>query len=222
MSLIGRRPRLILFLAVAGLSLAGATVAAAPSLRFDDAFAAQGEPESLHYLVLFRSAGVVHRMEVWRDGDRRIRRNTDQALTIFASHKPGEAGYHLAVLDRVKHVRTDIERTNLYRIGQFADWFDFGHGLRHPKGAYTLTRLTPAPAMRAIRPCSWYALTQGDRVTNICWDTGYRIPLLITGADGQPQWKVVVADRAVIPPARFAIDDRNYIHDNANADIERD
>ncbi len=218
----GRRLRLILALASVWLAWAGGAHAAAGSLRFDDVFATKGEPARLHYVVAFRSGGATHRMELWRDGDRRVRRDTDRALTTFAVHRPGEAGYQLAILDRQKHVRTDIARTNLYRIGQFADWFDLGHGLRHPKGTYRLSRREPPSGLTPIRPCTWYDLAEGARTTAICWDAAYHVPLLIAGGDGQPLWKMIAVDTRPIPASRFTIDDRNYVHENADRDIERD
>ena len=145
-------------IALAAALLAAAGPAGAKSLRFQDVFRDRGEPASLHYSVAYRSGGAVHRMEVWRDGDRRLRRNTDQAITTFAFHQPGEAGYQLSILDRQKRVHTRIDRTNLYRIGEFTDWFDLAHGLRHPRGDYApgqngLRRGHPGdPAVRVVRP----------------------------------------------------------------------
>lgn len=197
--------------------------AAAGSLKFDDVFNARGEPASLHYRVAFRSAGAVHGMEVWRDGERRVRRSTDRAITTFAFHRAGDAGYRLSILDRTRRIHTRIDRTNLYRIGQFADWFDLTHGLSHPKGDYRLARGSAPPAApAALRPCAWYDLTEGTRATHICWDAADRLPLLIAASDGQLLWRVDALDRRQISPSRFAINDRGYVRNDADRDIERD
>lgn len=207
--------------AIAAAGVAGHADAA--GLRFQDVFSAHGEPASLHYRVAFRSRGTVHQMEVWRDGDRRLRRNTDQAITSFAFHPPGDAGYRLSILDRQKRIHTSIDRTNLYRIGEFSDWFDLSHGLRHPRGEYVLARSAPpAHGPAAIRPCAWYDLTEGARTTRICWDAADRIPLLIAAADGQPLWRVDAVDRKPIPASLFVIDDQGYIRNDANLDIAND
>ena len=118
----------------------------------------------LHYQVLFASNGAVHRMELWRDRDRRIKRVTDQALVTYATRKAGDVGYTLKVLDLKRRISTLIDRTNLYRIGSFTDWYDLSHGLRHPKGAYRLVAAQAAPvgiaANRADLP-----LVRSDRGT---------------------------------------------------------
>lgn len=196
-------------------------LADAAGLKFDDVFSAHGDPASLHYRVAFRSAGTVHRMEVWRDGDRRVRRDTDQAITTFAFHTPGDAGYRLSILDRTKHIHTRVDRTNLYRIGAFTDWFDLTHGLRHPRGAYRLVAaVVPRAVPGALRPCTWYDLSEGMRRTHICWDAADRLPLVIAAADWQVLWRVDVLDRNAVPSSRFAIDDQGYVRNDADQDIE--
>lgn len=222
---VGRGGRLVVALAM----LVGPSAADAAPLRFERVFGTTGEPAALHYRVAYRSGATVHWMDVWRDGNRRIRRSTDGAITTFAYRAPGDAGYRLSVLDEQRHRRTDIDRTNLYRIGNFADWYDLAHGLRRPKGAYVLTRAahppaTPAvaPARAAIAPCTWYDLTEGTRTTRICWDAANRIPLLMTGAGGRMIWRVATIDRHPIAARLFTIDDRKYIRTNANQDIEQD
>lgn len=216
-----RVQRIAFAAALAAAALAGP--GEARSLRFQDVFSAHGEPASLHYRVAFRSGGAVHRMDVWRDGDRRLRRDTDRAITSFVFHPPGDAGYKLSILDRQKRIHTSIDRTNLYRIGAFTDWFDLAHGLRHPRGDYVLAKSAPSrPVPAAIQPCTWYDLTEGTRTTRICWDMADRIPLLIAAADGQPLWRVEAIDRKPIPGSRFVIDDKGYIRTDADEDIASD
>ena len=145
--------------------------AAVPALSFDKVFATAGEPAALHYKVMFVGTGGIHRMEVWRDHDRRVKRVTDQSIESFGTHRPGDPGYRLTFLDRKRRISTTIERTNLYRVGNFTDWFDLTHGLRHPKGAYRLTAgSSPARMPASIAACTWYDLAEGGRTTHICWD----------------------------------------------------
>ena len=70
-----------------GLRLAALCVAAAvplaatgAGLRFDQAFSDRGEPRTLHYQAEFTAGGVQHRVEVWRDGARRLKRRTDEVV----------------------------------------------------------------------------------------------------------------------------------------------
>ena len=186
--------------------------------------AADGEPARLHYRVSFVSGGGVHRMEVWRDGDRRVKRVTDGALATYASHRPGDAGYDMTVLDLRRRISTRVSRDNLYRIGQFTDWFDLGHGLRHPKSEYRLAAAARAPTglPRPVGPCAWYDLTQGARVTRICWSARVGVPMLIASADGRPVWRVGALDHDPFPPRLFVPDERGFVRDDADRDIERD
>ena len=86
-------------------------------------------------MATFASRGAPHKLEVWRDGDRRVKRVTDRAVTSFASHKPGSPEFQLSILDARRRIHTRIDRVDMYRIGWFTDWFDLTHGLRHPKGS---------------------------------------------------------------------------------------
>ncbi|WP_010163144.1 hypothetical protein [Sphingomonas sp. PAMC 26617] len=208
------------------LALAAAPgLAAEPprTLSFDRTFSAAGEPAFLHYNVLFASNGAVHRMELWRDHDRSIKRVTDAALVTYATRKGKDAGYTLKVLDLKRRISTVIERTNLYRIGSFTDWYDLGHGLRHPKSAYRLVAAkAPAGMPRIGRPCRWYDLIEGSRTTHVCWDEQAKLPLLMAPASGPPIWRVTAIDQRPIPAATFVADDRGFIRNDANRDIEAD
>ena len=201
-------------------------VAGAPpasgTLRFDRVFATGGEPARLHYQVAYLTGGATHRLEVWRDGDRRIKRVTDGTIASFATRGGDEAGYALVVLDRKQRISTRIDRANLYRIGQFTDWFDLGHGLRHPKTTYSLTSgQAPRAAPRPIEPCAWYDLAQGRHTTHVCWSAAEHLPLLLV-TDTRPVWRVTALDHRPPAPGTFTVDDRGYVHNDANRDIEQD
>ncbi len=209
--------------ALAFLSLAAAAPATAPKLRFDQAFSTVGEPARVHYQVAYRANGAVHRLEVWRDGDRRVKRVTDGAIASFATHQPRDAGYALTVLDRRRRISTRVDRVNLYRVGQFTDWFDLGHGLRHPKAAYTLVAASaPAGVPAPLAPCRWYDLTQGGVATHICWSDSEHLPLILADAQGQPVWRVAALDHRPLPASLFVVDDRGYVRNDANSDISKD
>jgi hypothetical protein len=190
---------------------------------FDRVFGTRGEPAVTHFQATYLAGGAEHRVEVWRDGERRIRRRTDDRAESFAVRTPGSPDYRLSVLDLTRKIRTDIDRDNLYRIGQFTDWFDLGHGLRHPKGDYRLVpAATPHGAAQAIGACAWIALVQGTQTTHVCWSAQAKLPLLIQAADGRTVWRVTHVDHKAIPDAVFAIRDTGFVRNDANADIERD
>ena len=127
------------------------------------------------------------------------------------------------MVDMKKRIHTRIDRTNLYRIGSFTDWFDLAHGLKHPVGAYRLTKARAAEgAPKSIEPCQWYDIAREGRTTHICWSEQSRIPLLIQGQDGRASWRVTEVDRKPIPAAVFEIHDEGFVRRAANADIEKD
>lgn len=198
--------------------------AAAPAPSFDTVFAAGGEPAFLHATVLFAGGGATHRMELWRDHERRVLRATDGRITTLATRTRG-AGYDLVVLDHGRHTSTRISRDNLYRIGAFTDWFDLGHGLRHPHGPYRLavtTASVPATLPATVGPCRWYDLAQPGGVAHLCWSARDRFPLLIATDRWTPVWRVVSLGRRAVPAARFALDDRGYVRNDADRDVEGD
>jgi hypothetical protein len=191
-------------------------------LRFDEAFSDHGEPRSLHYQAEFSAGGAQHRVEVWRAGARRLKRRTDDAVETYVFHAPSDPEFRMSILDLRRRIHTRIDRANLYRVGNFTDWFDLAHGLKHPKAAYRLTSAwASAGAGQAIGPRRWYELAQERRLTHVCWSTGDRIPLLIEEG-GAVVWKVTGVDRKPIAPGTFEIRDQGFIRNDANEDIERD
>jgi hypothetical protein len=213
-----------------GLRLATLCVAAAVSLdapakelKFEQVFSDEGELSALHYQAEFTSKGAKHQLEVWRDGEQRVKRRTDDAIETYAFRKPGDPEFHMSILDLKKRINTQIDRTNLYRIGNFTDWFDLAHGLKHPMGEYRVTNsqaLDGAP--KAIKACQWHDLSQDKRTSHICWSTQSRIPLVIQAQSGEVVWRVTTLDRKPIPANTFEIHDEGFVHNDANQDIERD
>lgn len=212
------------------LRLATLSVAAAVSLHahaggltFEQTFNVKHEPAAMHYQAVFNANGTDHHLEVWRDGDRRVKRRSDDVAETYAFHKPGDPEFHMSVLDKKKLIHTKIDRNNLYRIGNFTDWFDLGHGLKHPKGDYQLVAASaPHGAPKAISICKWYDLTQEQHATHICWSQEDRLPLLMQSESGTVVWRVTSLDRKPIPAKTFEIHDEGYVRNNANEDIERD
>ena len=213
-----------------GLRLATLCVAAAVSqnvpakeLKFEQVFSAKGEPAALHYQALFTSQGGEHQLEVWRDGDRRLKRRTDQAIETYAFRTPGDSEFRMSILDLNRRIHTRIDRANLYRIGNFTDWFDLAHGLKHPLGAYRVTKVkAPDGAPPVIDACQWYELSQDRRTTHICWSAQNRLPLAILAPGGAAVWRVASLDRKPIAAKTFEIRDEGYIRNDANQDIEND
>ena len=209
----------VLFASVLGTAAAAATP---EGLRFEQAF-----PEtqaSLHYRAEYRARGASHRLEAWLDRGTRLKRVTDgRSETHALRANASEPEYRMTVLDLDRRIATRIDRTNLLRLGQFTDWYELAHALRHPRGAYQLTHATaPAGVPRPIARCEWYRLTQQGGSNAICWSREAALPLLIVDPQGQVSWRVTLLERRPVADAVFVVPDRDFVHNDANEDIERD
>lgn len=219
--------RLARSLALTAATAFAATALGAPaarSLTFEQVFSDRHEPAALHFEASYVVAGQPHRLELWRRGATNLRRSTDGRIDSYIVRSPGDAEYRMTVLDRQRNLATRIDRSNLYRIGSFTDWFDLAHGLRHPATSYQLLKIaTPTDAIAPIARCRWYALRSEGHESRICWSTRYRVPLLIdTPGQPQPAWRVTTISTQPIATAEFAFDDSSFLRNDANRDLERD
>ena len=192
-------------------------------LSFERVFDDAGEPAWLHYEVRYESGGKTHDLEVWREGQRRLRRRTDATIDTFVQRAERDGDFSMTVVDNGRRISTRIARANLYRLGNFTDWFDLAHGLKHPLASYRLARIeAPTGAATPIAACRWYSLEQSGRVTTICWSERDRLPLVIQGADPSHRWRVTSLDRAPVAGRVFEVHDAGFVRNDANQDIERD
>jgi hypothetical protein len=193
----------------------------AANLKFDQVFSDKGEPRYINYEVTYKKTSGEHHLEVWREGNTRIKRKTDNALELYAIKDKKGPEFNLTVLDLKKKISTQIQRTNLYRIGNFTDWFDLGHGIKHPVAKYELISISePLSKTKPIFSCKWYLLTQGQTKTEICWSSTYRLPIVMSSSKGDVFWTVTKANLAKIPSSVFEIHDHDFIKNDANRDIE--
>ena len=192
-------------------------------LRFETVFDTRGEPASLHFVAQYDGggSGSQHRLELWRAGDR-VRRTTDAAVDTFGVRAPKGDDFTLHVLDLHRRINTRIDRNSMYRMGNFTDWFDLTHGLRHPRGSYRLSAVAAPPAQRPVAPCDWYRLDQGRGHSLICWSRAFRVPLSILGNDGRAVWRIAAIDRAPVATAVLTIRDAGFVRVDAVADMARD
>lgn len=192
-------------------------------LRFEDTFRPDAGRAPLHYRARYLARGGEHTLEAWLDAGVRLKRVTDGVLEIHAERDPGAAEFRMTALDLQRRIATRVDRTNLYRIGQFTDWFELAQGLRQPRGDYRLARVAaPVPAIAALQDCEWYELAQDGHASRICWSPSLRLPLLVVSAQGQPLWRVTEVDRHPIPAQQFDLDDRGFVRNDANEDISGD
>jgi len=203
--------------------LGGANQSFAIGLDFDKTFSTVGERQQIHYRAGYSLNGQSHEVEVWRDHNQRLRRRTDEKVESFIFKPARKAEWQMVVLDLQRKIRTDIDRTNLYRIGHFTDWFSLSHSLSRPSGAFILNAISEvATDTKPAALCRWYALVRENVESKICWSTDLRLPMLITDSKNNLQWQITAFDSRPLSASTFAINDRGFVRNNANEDIQVD
>lgn len=195
---------------------------ASQELRFDEVFREAGEPPKVHFRASYLLQGKVHQLEVWRDGSQLVRR-TDDVIETHVARDPKSPSYRMVVLDLQRKIETSVDRDDLYRIGNFTEWFDLAHALRHPRSTYRLTaEQAPSGAPRSFASCRWFALQQGGARTDICWSDRERLPMLMLDAHARVSWQVTAIDHDRISASTFRIGDRGFVRNDASQDISGD
>lgn len=167
-------------LAALALALPASAHAATSSLKWEDTFSLREAPKGIHIKASYVDGkGRSHDLEVWRDGDQRIRRRTDDKLELLAE-KASSGEYAFRIVDLAKKRLIEVNRTNLYRIGVFADWPALAGMLTRPKGPHTLTPGSRPKERSQIGECRWVRLEiRGSGPQEICWSDRFKVPLLI-------------------------------------------
>lgn len=206
------------------LSLLPAGAQAAQTLQFEKVFNSKAEPLRLYYEVTYQSGGKQHQLKVWRYGSEKLRKITDDAIETIVSKPRNDQEWKMVVLDLQRKIRTDVDRTNLIRIGGFFDWFSLSHGLRKPGGDYFLEKLTSGhPENTSGFSCQWYQLKDGTgQVSQICWSQRYRLPVQINDASNAVIWRIITARENIDEKKDFLFQDKGFIHHSANEDISTD
>ena len=207
----------------------GNVVKTPTSLQWQKVFTKNDASTSLEFTAHFRDAkGLEHQLHYWRDGSKRLRRNTDGNVDLMVERlTSGEYRYH--VLDHRKKIITQIDRTNLHRIGQFSSWDDLARGLSTPAAGAVLTKSTNVDAVVAGYRCSWYELTQESTATipvmhqRICWSRSLGVPLKITSVpvrgDDVTTWQVDKVSTRKLNNTAFTANVAGYAIIDANQDI---
>lgn len=218
-----RLARAFLMMTLSGVAVSACARTATPNLDFDKTFHADGESDQLHYHARYLLNGQSHQLESWRDRALRLKRRTDDSIETILYRPANQAEWHMVVLDLKRRIRTDIDRTNLARIGHFTDWFAQSHSLNHPIGTYQLGKLAQPPVdQKPAAPCQWYRLKQGAFENNICWSAKLHLPMTIANKAGQVQWRVTAFDTEPFSQQVFHIDDQGFAKNDANDDIKPD
>lgn len=194
----------------------------AQGVPFETAFPTGAAPRFFHARLLYRGPDGVHRLELWRDGDTAVRRDTDDRLVTIAVHRPGDPGYRMDMFDRARRIHNVVDRGSLYHVGRFTEWTGLAHGLSRPVGRYRIRQATVRSPVRPVAPCRWYALEVQDRRSLVCWSAAQGFPIVILNGANQPIWKVTQFDAKAPPPALFRPKATGYVLNDVAADMAAD
>lgn len=206
----------------------GSTPASPISLQWQQVFASHNAARYLEFTAHYRDAkGAEHRLHYWRDGNKRLRRNTDGNADLMVEHlASGEYRYH--VIDHRKKIITHIDQTNLQRIGQFTNWDNLARALTTPPLGATITKSNAADFSLDKYRCTWYdvapVVQAGSAAPHqqICWSRSLGIPLKITtstAGEVVTTWQVDKVSTAKLGDAAFTANISGYAVVDANQDI---
>ena len=197
-------------------------------LAWQQVFSTAHAPRYLEFSAHFSDMkGQEHTLHYWRDGGKRLRRNTDGNVDLMVERLV-DGAYRYHVLDHRKKIITHIDQTNLQRIGQFSSWDDLSRALIAPPSGTRLKKLDTADFSVGKYRCKWYGVISATPAADlnghqsICWSQALSIPLKITSTVGEEEkvvWKVETISLNKLSNAAFTSNVAGYAEVNANEDI---
>jgi len=190
---------------------AGANAEPAKPGAWQRTFAAKRAPKNVFFRATYEEpSGRSHELRAWRDGGERLRRDTDGKMSLYVRRgAAGELAFDL--VDRVQNMKVQVSRTNLYRVGVFADWSALATNLSEPRGArYELAATDKVETRKAGGECRWITLRAAES-QEICWSEAWGVPLAIRQA-GRETFRVeeisskVDASVFTLPEGLFVVD----------------
>jgi hypothetical protein len=158
-------------------------------------------PAAVHYRGRYRTAeGPWHAVEVWRDGETRLRRRTDDRLEIHAhrSHR-GEAP-SLVVVDLQRRAAFSGDPAALMEAGVRADWNELARSMAAPRPGQRLVPLG-RQERTPLGPCRLYRLAG----SSLCWSARWQLPLVIRDRAGRTLLVVESVEEGPFPDEVFRL-----------------
>jgi len=205
---------------------AGLAAADEKAPSWDSVFSLSGAPKGVHLTASYLdSKGRSHSLELWRDGDSRLRRRTDDKLDLFAEKTKG-GDYTFRLVDLAAKRLFEVSRTNLARIGVFPDFPALAGILARPKVAHSLHRDGRPIERTRVGDCGWVRLdVKGSGSKDICWSDRFKVPLLIkapttAGGPATIQFEVKQIEAKVPSAEVFKVPQRGLHVIRADQDID--
>jgi hypothetical protein len=193
------------------------------SPEWEAAFPTTSAPERVYFRAHYLDGrGQTHELRVWRDGDRRLRRSTDNAIDLYVERdKAGELD--IRIVDYGRRVVIRADRSSFHRVGRFTSWIGLAHVLDVPHGTYVVTRLSEMPRSPSSGECVWFRLetsVPSTRVNEICWSRQWGLPLAIVNRTEERLMQFSIDEVRAFEPdhATFAIDTSEFIEIDGRPD----
>ena len=184
---------------VAGLCVTGAPpslAGEAGGLSWDKAFGGRATKPDLHLVA--RSEDGAQVLELWREGDRRLRRRTGETLEVWSEDQgpKGEPAYALTVVDRKERTLRRLTVEYSGKMGPAFTWWPLAHLLPLPGPRYTLERLPERGLRVGSAKCDWYRFVPaGLPEERICWSREYAVALRHEQKRGEGWWTRLTVEK---------------------------
>jgi hypothetical protein len=167
-----------------------------------------------------------HELRVWRDGQQRLRRRTDDTIDLYVDrNKTGELDFR--IVDYARHVVIRADRTAFHRVGRFTDWIGLADVLDVPHGIYFVSKLSGQSNSSPRGECAWFRLetsVPSTKQSDICWSREWGVALTIetTNSKGEILTQFSIDEVNAFEPdhATFAIDAPQFVEIDARTDGE--
>jgi hypothetical protein len=218
--------RMALTIGLLCITQAGSHVVEGASPEWEAAFSIFSAPNRVYFRAHYLDGhGQTHQLRVWRDGKRRLRRQTDSAIDLYVDQdKAGEIDFR--VVDHTRHVVIRGNSTSLHRIGRFTGWIGLAHVLDVPHGPYLVTKISGELESPSSSECTWFRLqttVPTVSVNEVCWSGQWGLPVAVVKIIGKERLLQLTIDEVhTFEPdsAIFDIEAEKYIEIDARPDSD--